>query len=165
MGLPGPSIGVAVTSEHSYTITLHNNRTEKAAVDYLLAADRRFWVPKPQSRKHILRELGADSKLSRAFDLVLVDEGVSAESELLVADVEGITLVELKTTRKQLPHLPRGFFFGATQNEFDLAAALGDRYKFCFVCLHPETSGFVMLTLSELEPLIRTKRMQYQINL
>ncbi len=165
MRLPGPSAGDTVASEHSYTITLHNNRTEKAAIDYLLAADGRFWVPKPQSRKHILRELGADPKLSRAFDLVLVDDAVTVESELLVVDVEGITLVELKTTRKQLADLPRGFFFGATQNEFDLALALGDRYKFCFVCLHPGTPGYAMLTLSELEPLIRTKRTQYQINL
>lgn len=154
-----------MASEHSYTITLDNNRTEKAAVDYLLAADSRFWVPRPQSRKHILQELGADPKLARAFDLVLVKDEVSAESELLVADVEGITLIELKTTRKRLPDLPRGFFFGATQNEFDLAKTLGDKFRFCFVCLHPETPGFVLLTLADLEPLIRTKRTQYQINL
>lgn len=154
-----------MASEHSYTITLHNNRTEKAAVDYLLAVDRRFWVPRPESRKHILRQLDADPKLSRAFDLVLVEDDLGAESELLVADAQGITLVELKTTRKELPHLPRGFFFGATQNEFDLALSLGDRYRFCFVCLNPTTPGYTLLTLLELEPLIRTRRTQYQINL
>ena len=74
-------------------------------------------------------------------------------------------LVELKTTRKYLPESPKGFFFGATENEFKLAAELGDRYHFCFVCLHPDSLGYSLLGLSELEPMIRTKRTQYQINL
>ena len=154
-----------MASEHSYTITLHNNRTEKAALDYLLAREQRFWIPEPKSRKDILRELGADPRLSRAFDLVLVDEEVETVPDLLVAGIEQITLVELKTTRKMLQDSPRGFFFGATQNEFDLALELGERYKFCFVCLHPDTLSYRLLTLAELEPLIRTKRTQYQINL
>lgn len=154
-----------MASEHSYTITLSNNATEKAAVDYLLGTDRHFWVPLPASRKHILRELGLDARFSRAFDMVLVDGEVGSESELLVADVSRITLVELKTTRKRLPEMPKGFFFGATQNEFELAEALGDRFRFGFVCLHPESTGHCLLTLAELRQLIRTQRTQYQINL
>lgn len=154
-----------MASEQSYTITLNNNRTEKAAIDYLLAVDRRFWVPTPASRKYILAELGADPALARAFDLVLVEGDVSAESELLVTELDRVTLVELKTTRKRLPALPKGFFFGATQNEFDLAEALGDRFRFCFVCLHKDSIGHEMMTLAELRPLIRTQRTQYQINL
>lgn len=152
-------------SEQSYTITLRNNRTEKAAIDYLLATDRRLWVPEKESRKHILAELELDAKFARAFDMVLVEGEVAADSELRVADISRIKLVELKTTRKRLSDLPRGFFFGATKNEFDLAAKLGDRFQFCFVCLHPETLGHRMLTLNELRPLIRTQRTQYQINL
>jgi hypothetical protein len=31
--------------------------------------------------------------------------------------------------------------------------------------LHPESKGFCLLTLAELEAMIRTKRTQYQINL
>jgi hypothetical protein len=154
-----------VASEQSYTITLNNNLTEKAAIDYLLSTDPRLWVPDKESRKHILAELKLDRRLARAFDLVLVEGDVAAESELRVADISRISLVELKTTRKRLPELPRGFFFGATQNEFDLAAALGERFQFCFVCLHPDTLGHRMLTLDELRPLIRTQRTQYQINL
>lgn len=157
--------GRVVASEQSYTITLNNNRTEKAAIDYLLAVDRRFWVPTSASRKHILAELGADPSLSRAFDLVLTEGDVRDETGLLVTELDRITLVELKTTRKRLPDLPKGFFFGATQNEFDLAESLGDRFRFCFVCLHEDTIGHEMLTLAELRPLIRTQRTQYQINL
>lgn len=154
-----------MASEQSYTITLNNNRTEKAAIDYLLATDSRLWVPSRDSRKHILAELGLASTFARAFDLVLVEGEVTAESELRVADISRIALVELKTTRKRLADLPQGFFFGATQNEFDLAEALGDRFHFCFVCLHPDTVAHRMLTLAELKPLIKTQRTQYQINL
>jgi hypothetical protein len=154
-----------MTSEQSYTITLNNNRTEKAAIDYVVASDRRFWVPAPSSRKHILTKMNLNPSYARAFDLVLTEDGVGADSQLAVQDIDSVTLVELKTTRKYLPESPRGFFFGATQNEFDLAAALGDRYRFCFVCLHPDSIGYSLLTLAELEPLIRTKRTQYQVNL
>lgn len=154
-----------MASEQSYTITLSNNRTEKAAIDYLLGVDSRFWVPDSSSRKSILALMGVRAGLSRAFDLVLAHEHVVGESGLAVADVESVTLVELKTTRKYLPDLPRGFFFGATQNEFDLASELGDRFRFCFVCLHPDSLGFCLLTLAELELLIRSKRTQFQINL
>lgn len=154
-----------MASETSYTITVSNNLTEKAAIDYLLSADRRFWVPNLASRRHILSQLGMRPSLSRAFDLVYVDEDVNEDGGLLVAEIDRVTLVELKTTRKGLPELPRGFFFGATKNEFDLAEALGERFRFCFVCLHPETPGHVLLSLSELESCIQTKRTQYQINL
>lgn len=154
-----------MASEQSYSITLSNNRTEKAALDYVIAADDRFWVSAARSRRHLLEVLGLPKSFSRAFDLVLVDGYVGSEPDLAVADVDSITLVELKTTQKYLPDSPKGFFFGATQNEFNLASALGDRYRFCFVCLHPESMGFRLLTLAELEPLVRTKRTQYQINL
>jgi hypothetical protein len=154
-----------VASEQSYSITLSNNRTEKAAIDYLLSVDSRFWVPDSGARKSILAAMDVSGTFWRAFDLVLVHDHVVGDSGLMAATVDSMTLIELKTTRKHLPQLPKGFFFGATQNEFDLAAKLGDRFRFCFVCLHPDSLGFCLLTLAELEPLIRTRRTQFQINL
>ncbi len=154
-----------MASDHSYSITLSNNRTEKAAIDYVMAQDPRLWVPTPASRRLVLDELGLSRSFSRAFDLVRVQKPFDVGSGLSVEEIDSVSLIELKTTRKLLPELPRGFFFGATENEFDLARKLGDRYKFCFVCLHPESMGYQLLTLEELEPLIRTKRTQYQINL
>lgn len=76
-----------------------------------------------------------------------------------------IILVELKTTKKKLENNPRGFFFGATENEFNLAKKFEDKFRFCFVSLHPDSKGFELLTLSEMNKLIKTKRVQYQINL
>ncbi len=157
--------GGPAVSERSHTITLTNNRTEKAAIDFLVASDSRFWVPTAGSRKQILALMGLPASFSRAFDLVFVADHSGSESEIAVQNVDAVTLVELKTTRKYLPESPRGFFFGATENEFKLAAELGDRYRFCFVSLHPDSLGYTLLRLSELEQLIKTKRTQYQINL
>jgi len=151
--------------EHSYSITLSNNRTEKAAVDYVMETDPSFLNPSAGSRRRILEYLGLPATFSRAFDLIRVPGHINSEPEITVDDVGAITLVELKTTRKCLPEMPKGFFFGATENEFELARRLGDRFVFCFVCLHEESPGFCLLTLAELETLIRTKRTQYQINL
>jgi hypothetical protein len=73
--------------------------------------------------------------------------------------------VELKTTKKYLPESPKGFFFGATENEFNFGKALGDKFRFCFVCLNERSPSHAMLTVDELELLIRTRRIQFQINL
>lgn len=80
-------------------------------------------------------------------------------------NIDDITLIELKTTKKKLINLPSGFFFGATESEFALATQLGNQYKFCFISLHIESSNYVLLTLEELNKIIKTKRIQYQINL
>ncbi len=151
--------------DHSYRITLSNNRTEKAAIDYLLSVEPRYWVPDSSSRKHILAALGLPTTFSRAFDLLRVEGALADSGDLQLADMDRITLIELKTTKKRLADLPRGFFFGATANEFELAKRMGSRFRFCFVCLHPDSLGHLELSLAELEPLIKTKRTQYQINL
>jgi len=146
---------------HSYTITKKNNRTENEAVEYLLKANKRFIKPSKDERKKILDSLGLNGSFSRAFDLVLLPVG----KKLTDVKKQDLVLVELKTTKKKLVTNPSGFFFGATENEFNLAKKLGEQYKFCFVSLHPESLSLKLLSLSELEKLIRTKRTQYQINL
>jgi len=148
---------------HSYTITKKNNKTENEAIDYLLSVDDRFFALDRQDRKHVMEMFGLDSSFSRAFDLVLYTG--RGKKKVIELGVDDVILVELKTTQKKHPENPRGFFFGATENEFKLARKLGDKYKFCFVSLHPESRSFALLTLSELEKLIRTNRTQYQINL
>ena len=52
-----------------------------------------------------------------------------------------------------------------TENEFNLADKLGKQFRFCFVSLHSESKCHVLLTSEELALRIRTKRLQYQINL
>lgn len=101
---------------------------------------------------------------SCAFDLVYIKDSGNNNS-ITIQDKENIIFIELKTTKKYLPNNPHGFFFGATKNEFDLAEILGDKYKFCFVSLHVDSLSYSLLTTNELASLIKTKRIQYQINL
>ena len=112
-----------------------------------------------------MEALDLPRKFARAFDLIQATGHINSVNEITLADTENIRLIELKTTEKYLPNAPKGFFFGATQNEFDLAEQLGDRFAFCFVCLNEKSRGFYLLTLAELNKLIVTKRIQHQINL
>jgi len=149
--------------EHSYGATRKNNKTENAAIDFLLAVEPRFLRPSKEERKEILKRFNLTPSFSRAFDLVLVP---SADiSDMAKMPTDQLVLVELKTTQKKLANNPEGFFFGATENEFRLADKLGEQYRFCFVSLHPESKNFAMLTSQELNLQIKTKRIQYQINL
>jgi hypothetical protein len=152
-----------VAYEHSYGATLKNNATETSAVDFLLMSDSRFRKPSKKERKEVLNRFGLPMTFSRAFDLVLLPSqgslGISS------TPVGQLILIELKTTQKKLTNNPDGFFFGATENEFRLADKLGEQYCFCFISLHPESKSYVILTFKELESKIKTKRLQYQINL
>lgn len=154
-----------MSREHSYTITINNNNSEKEAIQFLVNSDKNFINPDKESRKLIMELLGVEKKFSRAFDLVLIPGHTNLEKVIRLNKVSDIVLVELKTTKKKLENNPRGFFFGATENEFDLAKKFEGRFKFCFVSLHPESKSYKLLTLKELDDLTKTKRIQYQINL
>jgi hypothetical protein len=154
-----------MANPHSYTITLDNNKSEKEAISFLLASNVNFLNPDKESRKVIMEMLGIDRKFSRAFDLVLIPGFTNLNEVIRLNKTEQITLIELKTTKKKLENLPTGFFFGATESEFTLARQLGENYQFCFVSIHEETKKYVLLTLNELNKIIKTKRIQFQINL
>ncbi|MFT7156165.1 MAG: hypothetical protein ACI8Q1_001170 [Parvicella sp.] len=151
--------------QHSYTITLDNNTSEKEAIQYLIDSDKNFINPDKESRKLIMELLGIEKKFSRAFDLILIPGHTNIEKIIELDQTSEIILVELKTTKKKLENNPRGFFFGATENEFDLARKFEDKFRFCFVSLHPESKSYKLLTLEELDKITKTKRIQYQINL
>ncbi|MBL8185303.1 MAG: hypothetical protein JNK51_10295 [Blastocatellia bacterium] len=153
--------------EQSFTITLANNRTEKVGIEYLTANTTGYFYVDNVTRKRILELLGMPAKYVRAFDMVFIPrfEGQALTEQFIETHIDEITLIELKVTRKYLPENPKGFFFGATQNEFDFGQLLGDKFRFCFVSLHERGSSHVLLTIAELEAIIRTRRIQYQINL
>ena len=150
---------------HSFVITLSNNRTESEGLDLVLSASRDLFLPDKNGRKKILEALGLKKEFLRAFDLIRV-AGANADSNTLpISNPKDITLIELKTTKKRLPDNPYGFFFGATENEFNLAELMGTQFNFAFVCLHPDCPSVKFLALAELQPLMRQKRTQFQVNL
>jgi len=106
--------------KHSYTITIDNNTSEKEAIQFLVDSDKNFINPDKESRKTIMELLKIDKKFSRAFDLILIPGHTNLEKIIELDQTSDIILVELKTTKKRLDNNPRGFFFGATENEFDL---------------------------------------------
>lgn len=152
---------------HSFVITLSNNLTEKEGVNYLIENHTGFFKIDRAFKKDLLDALDLSHKFLQAFDMIYIPEfvGKVITDGFIIANLENIILIELKTTKKFLPHNPRGFFFGATENEFKFGEALGPKFRFCFVCLNEQSPSFSLMTVQELEEIIRNRRIQFQINL
>ena len=151
-----------------------NRVVEKAGLQDVLLKDHRFQAPSTETKKAILKALGlGDTKLygPQSFDAIMLPQATEPIDEsTLPRHLEQIVLVEMKTTKKPIKDAGlAGFFFGATQREYDLAAKLGEKFRFAFVVLNSaNTYGkpfAVLLTLPELEHRTRAKRIQYQVNL
>jgi hypothetical protein len=151
-----------------------NRIVEKAGLKDVLLRDKRFQAPTTETKKAILKALGLeDTKLygPQSFDAIMLPEPTELIDEsTLPRYLEQVVLVEMKTTKKPIKDAGlAGFFFGATQREYDLASKLGDKFRFAFVVLNTANAYgkhfAVLLTLQELEHRTRKKRVQYQVNL
>jgi hypothetical protein len=118
-------------------------------------------------KKELLDRVDIPYNYLQSFDMVYIPKlkGIKFEKKYIETHLDEILFIELKTTKKYLPENPKGFFFGATENEFNFGKLLGDRFRFCFVCLNEKSLSYSMLTIEELEKIIRNKRVQFQINL
>jgi len=154
---------MAVSTSH--TITIRNNISEKEGIQYILDNYKEMFNPDAKVRKDLLKRFSIDQRFSKAFDLIQIPGSDNTIEVINIDDIEVIKFIELKTTKKKLLNNPSKFFFGATQNEFDLADKLGDKYKFCFVSLHEESQSASFLTKDEMLQIIQNKRIQFQINL
>jgi len=151
-----------------------NRVVEKAGLQDVLLKDPRFQAPSTETKKALLNALGlGDTKLygPQSFDAIMLPQATELiDQTTLPRYQEQIVLVEMKTTKKPIKDAAlAGFFFGATQREYDLAAKLGDKFRFAFVVLNSANAYgkpfAVLLTLPELEHRTRSKRVQYQVNL
>lgn len=156
-----------MSRKHSFVITVSNNITEKEGVNFLLDNYTGFFKIDLATKKELLDLLKIEHRFLQSFDLIYVPEmvGKIADTGFVQTYLEDILLIELKTTKKYLPENPKGFFFGATENEFNFGKILGARFRFCFVSLNEKGSSYALLTLDELEERIKNRRIQYQINL
>lgn len=152
---------------HSFLITISNNLTEKEGINYLLQNHTGFFLIDRTTKKELLDILELSHKFLQAFDLIYIPEykGSVVHEGFIETNLKSIILVELKTTKKYLPLNPKGFFFGATQNEFEFGELLGDKFRFCFVSLNEKSPSYSLVSVPELEKIIRNKRIQFQINL
>lgn len=156
-----------MSRKHSFVLTLSNNVTEKEGINYLIENHTGFFKIDLATKRELLDLLNMSHKFLQAFDLIYVSEmvGKVADMNFIHTYLEDIILVELKTTKKYLPENPKGFFFGATENEFNFGKLLGNRFRFCFVCLNEKSPSFALLTIEGLESRIKNRRIQFQINL
>ena len=156
-----------MSRKRSFTLTLSNNVTEKEGINYLIENYTGFFKIDLPTKKELLELLKIEHRFLQAFDLIYIPDMIGKEvnTNFLETYLEDIILVELKTTKKYLPENPKGFFFGATENEFNFGKILGDRFRFCFVSMNEKGSSFSLQTIEELEARIKNKRIQYQINL
>ncbi len=156
-----------MSRKHSFKLTLSNNVTEKQGINYLIEEQTGFFKIDKDMKKKLLDKVDIPHNFLQSFDMVYIPKlkGIKFEKDYIETHLDEILFVELKTTKKYLPENPKGFFFGATENEFNFGKLLGDRFRFCFVCLNEKSPSYAMLTIEELEKIIRNKRIQFQINL
>lgn len=156
-----------MSRKNSFILTLSNNITEKEGVNYIIENYTGFFKIDLTTKKELLDLLKISHKFLQSFDLIYIPDMVNKiiTSDYLQTYLEDIILVELKTTKKYLPENPKGFFFGATENEFNFGELLGEKFRFCFVCLNEKSLSISLQTIPELEKRIKNRRIQFQINL
>lgn len=144
--------------------------TESDGLSVLLE-DRRMQALDLPTKKRILELLMVSGAFKpQTFDAVMTSTPAPKLNVGNVAEhLDTLTLVEMKTTRAPIRNTSlNSFFFGATDNEFQMAKALKGKYVFAFVVINDANDFgrpfFVLLTLEQLQARTRTSRIQYQIN-
>jgi hypothetical protein len=156
--------------EAKFLKSMSNKRTENRALELLLA-DRRFQRVDLATKLRIIDALPVQGEWGvQTFDAVMTTTPIDA---ITLSNVDAVLptlhLVEMKSTRKPIKDANlNGFFFGATEREYAMAAALGDRYVFAFIVLN-SANDFgrpfaVLLTLDQVVGRTRAKRTQFQVN-
>ena len=156
-----------MTSEH---VLVNRENWDKDAPNWV-ERGRTSWAGEPswgiwgvaESELGLLPDL-------EGLDAVMTDEPADP---ITIANVEdffpALRLIEMKTTRKPIQDEQLlGFFFGATEREYAMARAMGDRYLFAFLVLTPKNHYgrpfAALLTLAEVERRTLSRRIQYQVN-
>lgn len=156
--------------ESKFTKSLENKGTENVGLAFLLT-DPRFQAVDLATKRRILELIGKSTSYGhQTFDAIMAPpETPPIDATNVDRYFDDVRLVEMKSTRKPIRDAGlSGFFFGATEREYAMAKALGDRYLFAFIVLNNENDYghpfAVLLTLAEVEGRTRAKRVQYQVN-
>jgi hypothetical protein len=156
--------------EAKFTKSARNQGTQNSGLSLLLR-DKRFQTVDLETKRRIVELIGVSESFGiQTFDAVMTAAPVPPLNTTSIDDAfPSLRLVEMKTTKKPIANESlNGFFFGATEREYKMASALGDKYVFAFVVLN-ETNDYgapfaVLLTLTEVEARTRSKRIQFQVN-
>lgn len=144
--------------------------TETNGLSVLLEDKRMQALDLPTKRRILELLMVSGAFRPQTFDAVMT---AAPAPPLTIDNIEDhmhhLTLVEMKTTRAAIRNAALNrFFFGATDNEFQMAKALKSKYVFAFVVINDANDYgrpfFVLLTLEQLQARTRSSRIQYQIN-
>jgi hypothetical protein len=156
--------------ESKFSKSQTNRGTENAGLALLLSDARFQWVD-VSTKRRILELIGASELFGiQTFDAIMTPTPLEP---ITIDNVDRhypqLRLIEMKTTKKPIADASLdGFFFGATEREYAMAKALGDRYLFAFIVLNDNNEYRkpfgVLLTLEEVQRRTRASRIQYQVN-
>lgn len=156
--------------EAKFTKSLSNKGTENKGLALLLT-NRRFQAVSVVTKRRILELIGIEGAFGiQTFDAIITEvPRPPITLENIEQHISEIRLVEMKSTRKPIASAElRNFFFGATEREYAMAKALGERYLFAFIVLNDANKYkrpfAALLSLEEVERRTRQRRIQYQVN-
>jgi hypothetical protein len=148
----------------------HRNRGVEREGLSLLLRDRRIQAVDLATKRAIIQQLPVGEFGIQTFDAVMTPSPVeSITTDNLHRYIDRMYLLEMKTTKKPIKNgALNGFFFGATEREYEMARVMGERYRWAFVVLNDQNdygkAFFVLLSLEEVERRTRAKRVQFQVN-
>jgi hypothetical protein len=153
-----------------FTKSLSNKGTEREGIGLLLT-DPRFQVIDLLTKRRILQLIGKPGAFgTQTFDAVMTPRPIEPITlDNIDEAFPELRLIEMKTTRKPIRNESlHGFFFGATEREYDMARTLDRQYLFAFIVLNDANEYgrpfAVLLTLDEVERRTLKRRVQYQVN-
>jgi hypothetical protein len=116
---------------------MSSQQTAKKAAEFLAKQDPLVRVPTKKEKTNLLIAFARKNKViyGNAFDVVRLGKNIDLNViESVIDNIQHITLLEVKSTRKEnIDENFSGYFFGLTTAELLVAQNLGDRYRFIFV--------------------------------
>lgn len=133
------------------TELLSGSATAKRALSILVSKSGGFVVPTPTQRRNLVVAFAKNDMIiyGRAFDCVRLSGEVNLDSvDDIETNLERITVIEIKSTRKRLPVDFAGHFFSLSGAEMLVAQSLKHRFKFAFVNIN--TESHIELSIAEI---------------
>ena len=137
------------------------SKLEQQAFAILMKQLPGLYVPDNNEKLQILSLLNISKRFRDAFDALVLN--VSSFEE--IKRPSDFKLLEVKVTEKYHPNLPKGFFFGITENEEMLLKVFDGNYVLCLCSINPESEGYFLADWDTFQGLNMNKRIQYQINI
>jgi len=133
------------------TELLSGSATAKRALAILVEKAAGFVIPTAAQRKNLVVAFAKNDMIiyGKAFDCVRLNGEVSLDTvENIETNLDRMTIIEIKSTRKELPADFAGHFFSLSSAEMLVAQSLRDRFKFAFVNIN--TGSHLELSIGEI---------------